>query len=101
MLRDERPNTLLKLMRDLRNKTKSLLLLTATPMQVDPIEVWDLLWLLGLPDSWDEASFRRYFSLTGGNPGDADFQFLAGMFGKTEAEFGVMTEAASTACCRT
>jgi len=93
MLRDERPNTLLKLMRELRNKTKALLLLTATPMQVDPIEVWDLLWLLGLPESWDEASFRRYFSLTGGNPGDADFQFLAGMFGRTEAEFGAMTEA--------
>src|ERR1035441_8431252 len=38
MLRDERPNTLLKLMRELRNKTKALLLLTATPMQVDPID---------------------------------------------------------------
>ena len=45
------PNTLLKLMRALKTRTQGLVLLTATPMQVHPIEVWDLLDLLGLPRS--------------------------------------------------
>ena len=33
---DQRPNQLLRLMRELRNRTQGLLLLTATPMQVQP-----------------------------------------------------------------
>lgn len=45
------PNRLLRLMRGLKEKADALLLLTATPMQVHPVEVWDLLNLLGLPPS--------------------------------------------------
>ena len=43
------PNALLKLMRGLKDRTKGLVLLTATPMQVHPVEVFDLLSLFGLP----------------------------------------------------
>ncbi len=48
-------------MRGLKAKTGGLLLLTATPMQVHPAEVWDLLDLLGLPPEWTEAAFLDFF----------------------------------------
>jgi hypothetical protein len=51
------PNALLRLMRSLRDKTQGLVLLTATPMQVHPVEVFDLLALLGLPPEWSQQAF--------------------------------------------
>ena len=60
-----RPNRLLRLLESLASRTKSLILLTATPMQVNPVEVWDLLRLLGLPDEWsDPDRFIEYFQST-------------------------------------
>ncbi len=64
-----RPNRLLELLEGVENKpglsdkTDGLLLLTATPMQVHPVEVWDLLTQLGLPGKWGahENYFLRYF----------------------------------------
>jgi superfamily II DNA or RNA helicase len=64
-----RPNRLLELLRDtggrpgLHDKTRGLWLLTATPMQIDPVEVWDLLKVLELGGRWgaNEANFLRYF----------------------------------------
>jgi hypothetical protein len=50
--RKETPNRLLELMGKLQEKTKSLILLSATPMQIDAIEVFDLLNLLGLRGHW-------------------------------------------------
>ena len=88
------PNQLLRLMRDFRSRTKALLLLTATPMQVHPVELWDLLDLLGLPEGWNLSSetFIRYFELASGNPSQADMEFLATMFQATEAAFGPVDE---------
>ena len=43
---------LLRLMQRLKDWTKGLVLLTATPMRVHPAEVRDLLDFLGLPDEW-------------------------------------------------
>ena len=59
--REAGPNALLKLMRALKARTQGLVLLTATPMQVHPIEVWDLLDLLGLPPEWTETAFLDFF----------------------------------------
>ena len=60
-----RPNRLLRLLESLADRTKSLLLLTATPMQVNPVEVWDLLRLHGLPDEWgDPDDFIEFFRST-------------------------------------
>ena len=59
--RDGGPNTLLRLMRGLKERTAGLVLLTATPMQVHPIEVWDLLDLLGLPPEWTSKAFLDFF----------------------------------------
>ena len=58
----DRPNRLLGLLRRLAGKTGALLLLTATPMQVNAVEVRDLLDLIGLPDAWKDADrFADYF----------------------------------------
>ena len=60
-----RPNRLLTLLNELRdhNQYRALILMTATPMQVHPVEVWDLLMTLGLSGRWgaDEANFLRFF----------------------------------------
>ena len=54
-------NALLRLMRGLKERTDGLVLLTATPMQMHPVEVWDLLNLLGLPPEWTDDAFLRFF----------------------------------------
>ena len=56
-----RANTLMQLMQQLRQRTNGLLLLTATPMQVSELEVWDLLALLGMPPECSEEAFGRFF----------------------------------------
>jgi superfamily II DNA or RNA helicase len=63
-----RPNRLLELLLGpehrpgLSAKTRGLLLLTATPMQIDAREVFDLLKLLGMGGRWGvESNFLRYF----------------------------------------
>ncbi len=61
-----RPNRLLTLLNRLKEgeQYQGLLLLTATPMQVHPVEVWDLLTVLGLGGRWgaDENNFLGFFS---------------------------------------
>lgn len=64
-----RPNRLLELLEGvdglpgIAHKTRGLLLLTATPMQIHPVEVWDLLSQLGLAGRWGASDFYflRYF----------------------------------------
>lgn len=61
--RKDTPNRLLELMQQLRSKTRSLILLSATPMQIDPIEIFDLLNLLGLQGHWAYGdNFCNYFA---------------------------------------
>ena len=83
------PNQLLRLAHQLRERTRGLVLLTATPMQVHPVEVWDLLELLGLPEAWSEQAFLRFFDkMAQGNPSQEDLEELAALFRATEAQFG-------------
>ncbi len=58
-----RPNRLLELLNGLQRRTRGLILITATPMQVHPIEVWDLLNLLGLGGEWgvDGRNFIAFY----------------------------------------
>ncbi len=82
------PNTLLRLMRGLKDRSKSLLLLTATPMQVHPVEVWDLLDLLGLPPEWNEQAFLTFFEDIGKrNPSNDAMERMAALFRSAEREF--------------
>ena len=87
--REDRPNNLLRLMRALKERTQGLLLLTATPMQVHPIETWDLLDLLGLPAEWSEAAFLQFFEdLQSPNPSAQAMERLAYLFRSVERTFG-------------
>lgn len=54
-----RPNQYLKLLNALSRRTRELLLLTATPMQLNEVELWALLKLLA-PEGWNEAEYRRF-----------------------------------------
>jgi len=88
------PNALLGLMQALKDRCASLLLLTATPMQVHPVELWDLLNLLGLPPMWarDDGSLARYFELAAGNPSPEQFEELAALFRDAEAHYGPLPQ---------
>ena len=85
--RAQRPNHLLQLLaghgkhRGIKDRTRCLYLLTATPMQVDPVEVWDLLKLLGLEGRWGagEDYFVRFFEELRTPPGQRDWSFLLEM----------------------
>ncbi|NPV68434.1 MAG: DEAD/DEAH box helicase family protein [Anaerolineae bacterium] len=59
-----RPNRLLELLTAPDFRANAILLMTATPMQVHPLEVWDLLKVLGLGGKWgaDEGNFLRFYS---------------------------------------
>lgn len=61
--RKDTPNRLLSLLQRIHAKTRSLILLSATPMQVDPIEMFDLLSVLGLQGHWSYGdNFCEYFA---------------------------------------
>ena len=85
------PNALLRLMQGLKDRAAGLLLLTATPMQVHPIEVWDLLNLLGLPGDWNGPAFLRFFEdVAEPSPSSDAVERMAGLFRAAEREFGPM-----------
>ena len=87
------PNALLGLMQNLQARTDGLLLLTATPMQVHPIEVWDLLSLLGLPKDWTAPAFLRFFEdVAETSPSVDAVERMARLFRAAERQFGEMTE---------
>ena len=80
-------------MQALTDRAGGLLLLTATPMQVHPVEVWDLLNLLGLPADWTEAAFLRFFEDVGQSSPSADaVERMARLFRAAERQFGEVTE---------
>lgn len=82
-----RPNRLLELLmgRDgqpgLKDCTLGLLLMTATPMQIHPVEVWDLLRVLGLGGRWgaDDSNFLRFFQELRRPFDDTDWDFVLDM----------------------
>ena len=85
------PNALLRLMRGLKDRAAGLLLLTATPMQVHPIEVWDLLNLLGLPPDWTAQAFLRFFDDIGQpSPSTDAVERMALLFQAAERQFGAV-----------
>lgn len=79
------PNSLLSLLIDMRRagKWKALYLATATPMQMNPHEAWDLIELLGLPGKWasSAADFMAYFEQLRKEPVDRAWSVLERMLG--------------------
>ena len=61
--RRRRDNSYLTLLKLLGERTTGLMLLTATPMQIDPSELWALLQTLDVAGRWNEAEFRRFYDL--------------------------------------
>ncbi len=87
--KDGGPNALLRLMLGLRGKTHGLVLLTATPLQVHPIEVWDLLNLLGMPQEWTGQAFVNFYdALAKPSPSHDEFESLSRLFRAFEAQHG-------------
>ena len=82
------PNRLLRLLLDIKAKAKSLLMMTATPMQVHPVEIWDLLSVLGLPPEWNASTFSEYFEILNKNPDEKNLQRLSHLFQSTEKTYG-------------
>ena len=58
----QQDNSYLRLLKGLSKHTRGLLLLTATPMQIDPAELWALLETVNTGDQWNEADFRRFYN---------------------------------------
>lgn len=86
---DTRPNQLLRLMQTLAGRTRALVLLTATPMQVSPIEVWDLLALLGLPEAWNAPAFLDFFRIAAKTaPANDELERMAQQFRAAEQAWG-------------
>ena len=90
---NDRPNALLSLMRRLKDRASGLVLLTATPMQVDPVEVWDLLDLLGLPPEWTARAFLEFFEdLDHPNPSSVALDRMAALFQAVERAYGAVED---------
>ena len=61
--RRRRDNSYLRMLKRLSSCTQGLMLLTATPMQIDPSELWALLQALDPNGQWSEAEFRRFYDI--------------------------------------
>ncbi|MCB2413083.1 DEAD/DEAH box helicase family protein [Demequina sp. TTPB684] len=77
------PNSLLALLQEMRDREmwRALYLATATPMQMNPHEAWDLISLLGLKGRWGVSAddFIRYFKLLAIDPMHRHWDLLCAM----------------------
>ena len=85
------PNLMLLLMRQIKTRADGLLLLTATPMQLNAVELYDLLDLLGLPELWTYENFEKFYNDLK-DISDATLPFLSGMFQASVDEYGDIDE---------
>lgn len=83
------PNKMLKMMRRLKGRTEDLILMTATPMQIHPVDLYDLLDLLGVPQNWGWDNFERFYK-TVRDLKTADLQFFCKLFQASERKYGKM-----------
>ena len=61
-------------------------------MQVHPVEVWDLLDLLGLPPEWSAEAFLRFFDdMEQPNPSPEAMERMAWLFQAVERGYGQIT----------
>lgn len=77
------PNSLLALLLEMRDKGmwQALYLASATPMQMNPHEAWDLISLLGLKGRWGSSAnlFLHYYEQLRVNPESRGWQLLCEM----------------------
>lgn len=94
------PNTLLQLLQamQLHRSWKALYLASATPMQMNAHEAWDLLQLLGLTKRWGESAetFTRYYTELREPFGSRQWEFLRAMSEDFFADDAVQPDAVLT-----
>ncbi|MCB0857328.1 MAG: DEAD/DEAH box helicase family protein [Solirubrobacterales bacterium] len=97
-------NALLRLLRDMRNAQswKALYLASATPMQMNAYEAWDLLVLLGLEGRWADSSetFVAYYAELRKDFDDRNWAFLSQMSGDYFADGEARRDAALEAAIK-
>ena len=81
------PNKMLKMMRRLKDRTDDLILMTATPMQLHPVELYDLLDLLGVPQNWSWKNFERFYGMME-DLDKSGLPFVREMFRTSEGKYG-------------
>lgn len=87
-------NMLMRLLRELKDRTRGLILMSATPLQTHALELYDLLALLGLPSEWDAQAYERYFDSLAQPAVAVDrFEECAALFRSTEAHYGALSDA--------
>lgn len=87
-------NMLMRLLRELKEHTNGLILMSATPLQTHALELYDLLSLLGFPPEWDAVSYERYFdALSQPSISVEGFEECARLFRATEAFHGILSDA--------
>ena len=78
--RRRQPNQYLSLMNRLCRKTRELLLLTATPMQMNEMELWALFSLLE-PEGWNIAEYQHFYREA--EPGLQEWKFRRDLWRKS------------------
>lgn len=86
------PNQILQLMDNIKHKTNDLILLTATPMQIHPVELYDLLDLLGMPHEWNWSNFERFTNCLNNHKFEENLEFLRILFSASEKMYGKIDE---------
>jgi hypothetical protein len=80
---------LLDPMLGLRGKIQGLVLLTATPLQVHTVEVWDMLNFLGMSADWTDLAFVRFYdALAKPSSSQDELESISRLFRAFEAQFG-------------
>ena len=83
--RRRQPNQYLKMMYQICRRTRELLLLTATPMQMNEMELWALFSLLE-PEGWNEYEYRRFYQ---DEPPDVqEWKFRRDLWRKANSQVG-------------
>ena len=81
--RRRQPNQYLRMMHQLCLRSRELLLLTATPMQMNEMELWALFSLLE-PEGWNEYEYRRFYQ---DEPPDIqEWKFRRGLWRKSKPQ---------------
>jgi superfamily II DNA or RNA helicase len=100
----EEPNTLLRLLREMRaaHSWEALYLASATPMQMNAHEAWDLLDLLGLPGKWGESAdaFVAYYSELRGDFDERDWELISQMSRDYRTDVAARTDDALEAAAK-
>lgn len=98
------PNSLLALLQEMHRKGswEALYLATATPMQMNPHEAWDLIELLDLPGrwGWSAQDFLSYFEQLRQDPEARGWAVLQSMLGDYREDSAALQDSALEAAIR-